>query len=397
MNLSEKPNDVSPSEKNGNILKYRIKKFLYAILSSLRRMSNQVGGISLKYFRSPTSIFWSIVYPIILVLLFGAMFGRTIETNYNLDVYDLDQSPESEDFIIALNNLPGLQVTLIEEDIDQVDEWLRTENKVILLEIPETYGLRVELNLTTNLTVYYDPSSATAKIILEFIEEVASIENIYHLEIDIKYDIIEENLHTNELKFIDSFVPGIIMIAISTIALFTNVSYDLEEKKSGILLKLATTPANKFEWIISKQIWQLFIAALSGVLTIAFALIFDFSANSMHPLMIIYVIFGSMTFSGIAMILVRIITNPDGVILASVLITIPQILLSGALVPLDAFPDALQYFSRIFPLYYLTEGMRYLMIDAAASAWWRFFLIAGSIAIGFFVLGIFATNWKKES
>jgi len=395
--LSEQSNEVPQQNERNNGDKNRFKKIMLNIGSSLRRISNQVGGISLKYFRSPSSIFWSIVYPVILILLFGAMFGRTIDTNYNLDVYDLDGSAESIALINDLDNLPGLTLNVIEEEVDQIDDWIREGNIIILLEIPQTWGLRVSLNMTSILTVYIDPSSATAKIILEIVEEVVSTQNINLLDIDVKYDVLLENLYTNELSFIDSLVPGIIMITISTIALFTSLSYDLEEKQSGILQKLATTPANKFEWIISKQIWQIFIAVLAGLLTILFALIYSFNASSLHPLMIVYIIFGTMTFSGIAMILVRIITNPDGVIIASVLITIPQILLSGALVPLDAFPEFLQLISRLFPLYYLTEGMRYLMIESASALWWRFFLISASIAIGFFIIGIFATNWKKDS
>ncbi|TET31388.1 MAG: ABC transporter permease [Candidatus Heimdallarchaeota archaeon] len=395
--MSEQSNEVPQQNERNNGDKNRFKKIMLNIGSSLRRISNQVGGISLKYFRSPSSIFWSIVYPVILILLFGAMFGRTIDTNYNLDVYDLDGSAESIALINDLDNLPGLTLNVIEEEVDQIDDWIREGNIIILLEIPQTWGLRVSLNMTSILTVYIDPSSATAKIILEIVEEVVSTQNINLLDIDVKYDVLLENLYTNELSFIDSLVPGIIMITISTIALFTSLSYDLEEKQSGILQKLATTPANKFEWIISKQIWQIFIAVLAGLLTILFALIYSFNASSLHPLMIVYIIFGTMTFSGIAMILVRIITNPDGVIIASVLITIPQILLSGALVPLDAFPEFLQLISRLFPLYYLTEGMRYLMIESASALWWRFFLISASIAIGFFIIGIFATNWKKDS
>ena len=395
--MSEQSNEVPQQNERNNGDKNRFKKIMLNIGSSLRRISNQVGGISLKYFRSPSSIFWSIVYPVILILLFGAMFGRTIDTNYNLDVYDLDSSAESIALINDLDNLPGLTLNVIEEEVDQIDDWIREGNIVILLEIPQTWGLRVSLNMTSILTVYMDPSSATAKIILEIVEEVVSTQNINLLDIDVKYDVLLENLYTNELSFIDSLVPGIIMITISTIALFTSLSYDLEEKQSGILQKLATTPVNKFEWIISKQIWQIFIAVLAGLLTILFALIYSFNASSLHPLMIVYIIFGTMTFSGIAMILVRIITNPDGVIIASVLITIPQILLSGALVPLDAFPEFLQLISRLFPLYYLTEGMRYLMIESASALWWRFFLISASIAIGFFIIGIFATNWKKDS
>ncbi|MHA1532863.1 MAG: ABC transporter permease, partial [Candidatus Heimdallarchaeota archaeon] len=126
--MSEQSNEVSQQHTRDNEEKNRFKKTLLNIGSSLKRITNQVGGISLKYFRSPSSIFWSIVYPVILILLFGAMFGRTIDTNYSLDVYDLDKSAESEKFIAALSDLPGLTINEIEEEIDLVDDWLNEKN-----------------------------------------------------------------------------------------------------------------------------------------------------------------------------------------------------------------------------------------------------------------------------
>ncbi|MCK5159217.1 MAG: hypothetical protein KAR08_08670, partial [Candidatus Heimdallarchaeota archaeon] len=132
--MSEQSNEAPQQNARDNEGKNRFKKTMLNIGSSLRRISNQTGGISIKYFRSPSSIFWSIVYPVILILLFGAMFGRTIDTYYSLDVYDLDKSTESEKLITALSDLPGLTINEIEEEIDLVDDWLNEKNKVILLE-----------------------------------------------------------------------------------------------------------------------------------------------------------------------------------------------------------------------------------------------------------------------
>ncbi len=366
------------------------------IRSSLRRITNQVKGISLRHFRSPSSIFWSVVYPIILILLFGSMFGRSIDTSYNLDVLDWDDSKESNDFIQYLGNLTSLTINIIEEQVIIPENWLKENNKDILLVIPFNWGNRLSLNLTSNLTVYSDPSSSTAKAILVIIEEAVTELNFDLLNLETRFGFLVESYYIEELSFIDSFVPGIIMISVTTIALFTGLSYDLEEKHSGILLKLATTPTMKFEWILSKQIWQVILTLIASTLTILFALIFDFTATSLHPMMIVFVIYGTMTFTGIAMILVRIITNPDGVILASVLLTIPQIFLSGALFPLDTLPQFLQYIGRIFPLFYLTEGIRALMLDYTKTQFWLYFSISTILAFGLFILGILVTNWKKE-
>ena len=128
------------------------------------------------------------------------------------------------------------------------------------------------------------------------------------------------------------------------------------------------------------------------------ALMYDFQATSLHPLMLVFIIFGSLTFSGIAMILARIIQNPEGVMAASMLFIIPNVLLSGALIPFDRLPEFLQYIARAMPLFYLTEGMRLLMLDLTYvnRQFWLVFFIAGTIAIGSFVIGILLTRWRKE-
>jgi ABC-type multidrug transport system permease subunit len=112
--------------------------------------------------------------------------------------------------------------------------------------------------------------------------------------------------------------------------------------------------------------------------------------------MLVFIIFGSLTFSGIAMILVRLIRNPEGVMATSVLFIIPNIILSGVLIPFDRLPIILQYLARASPLYYLTEGMRLLMLDYTKEQFWLVFFIAGTIAIGVFTMGILLTKWREE-
>lgn len=364
--------------------------------SSIRRIANQIGGLSLGFFRSPGLIFLIIVLPIILTLLFGALFGRTIDTNYQLDILDEDQSEESIQFTNYLGNDTGLMITVFDDaNVNPVD-WLKENTKIILLVIPPNWGADINNSIQTDLTVYYDHSSSSAKTILKIIEGAVIELNFEILAIENTLGVETENLYVDNLEFIDSLVPGIIMISVSTIALITSLSYDINEKQSGILRKFVTTPVFKFEWVFAKQFWQLILAFLASTLTILFALIFNFQVTNLHPAMLVLIFYGSLTFSGIAMILVRLITNPEGVMLASVLFTVPQILLSGALIPIDTFPLFLQYIARIFPIYYLTEGMRALMFSPSQGFFWINFSISTVMAIGFFTMGIIVTKWKQD-
>jgi len=374
----------------------KIKNFFIGIGKSTRRIANQVGGISLSYVRSPSALFWTVIFPITLILLFGAIFGRSLDTTYELYVFDEDNSDESAEFSSFLDNTTSLAVEVINDTELVPTDWLVENNKIILLVIPINWGFQINHTDDVILTVYYDPSSSAAQSILQIIEEAVAAKNFQLLSVEEDFGLEIENFYVRDLSFLDAFVPGVIMISVTTIALIIGLSYDIEERRSGIKSKFVTTPVFRFEWIFAKQIWQIFIALLVSTLTILFALIFDFQASSLHPLMLVFIIFGSLTFSGIAMILVRMIRNPEGVMVASVLFIIPNILLSGALIPFDTLPLVLQYVARASPLYYLTEGMRLLMLDFTKEQFWLVFFIAGIIAVGLFTLGILVTKWREE-
>ncbi|MHA1737027.1 MAG: ABC transporter permease [Candidatus Heimdallarchaeota archaeon] len=374
----------------------KIKNFFIGIGKSTRRIANQVGGISLGYVRSPSALFWTVIFPITLILLFGAIFGRSLDTTYELYVFDEDNSDESAEFSSFLDNTTSLAVEVINDTELVPTDWLVENNKIILLVIPINWGFQINHTDDVLLTVYYDPSSSAAQSILQIIEEAVAAKNFQLLAVEEDFGLEIENFYVRDLSYLDAFVPGVIMISVTTISLIIGLSYDIEERRSGIKSKFVTTPVFRFEWIFAKQIWQIFIALLVSTLTILFALIFDFQATSLHPLMLVFIIFGSLTFSGIAMILVRMIRNPEGVMVASVLFIIPNILLSGALIPFDTLPLVLQYVARASPLYYLTEGMRLLMLDFTKEQFWLVFFIAGIIAVGLFTLGILVTKWREE-
>ncbi|NHJ04349.1 MAG: ABC transporter permease [Candidatus Heimdallarchaeota archaeon] len=393
--MSEEILEEETSEKQLPRILNKFKFFFLGIYRSLERITNQVGAISLGFFRSPGLIFWSIILPIILLLLFGAIFGGSLQTNYQLNILDLDNSTESNSFIAYLDYNTTLKINQIENITEEPIDWLKEGNRLILLIIPENWGNNLNHSSNADLLVYYDHSSTSAQSILQIVEEAVLERNFQIMLIPNVIGVEIENFLVTDLEYIDYLIPGIIMISNSIIVLISGLSYDIEEKQSGIIKKFASTPMFKFEWLFAKQIWLIILVFISSTISILFGLIFDFNISSLQPIMFLFVIFATLTFSGIAMIFVRVINNPEGVMFASVLFTIPQILLSGALIPLDIFPDFLLYIARIFPLFYLTEGMRSLILDLTQQFWINF-AISAAFAVGIFITGIIVTKWKQE-
>jgi ABC-2 type transport system permease protein len=346
--------------------------------------------------RSPVTLIAALTYPIIIVLLFGSIFGRSVDVSYNLSVLDLDQSDQSSDFCAYLKTNTTLTISEIQDNSIEPITWMAEKNQVILLVIPENWGYNINNSLSTNLTVYYDESSSTAKGILEIVNEAVTKLNFQILGIDTPFGLIQDDYYLKDIRFIDSFIPGLIIVCISISVLIIGLNSDLDERASGVLIKYATTPVRKIEWIFAKQIWRFLMVISTSFIIILFALIFNYQISTLNPLMLLLILFGMMTFSGISMILVRLIDNPDGVMATSVLIILPQIFLSGTFVPLDSLPRFIQILAYFTPMYYLSEGMRLVMLEFARTQFWTYFIANILFALGFFIIGYLLTTWRSR-
>ena len=73
-----------------------IASFFKHIGHSFRRIGNHIGVSFREFSRSPVTILLLIVFPILLLLLFGSIFASEDLYSYHLEVQDYDNSSISE-------------------------------------------------------------------------------------------------------------------------------------------------------------------------------------------------------------------------------------------------------------------------------------------------------------
>ena len=65
-----------------------------------------------SFYRSKATLFWTLLFPILLILMFGAIFSGIGEAEYELIVVNYDESeiPISDTFIQILNDTDVLKL-----------------------------------------------------------------------------------------------------------------------------------------------------------------------------------------------------------------------------------------------------------------------------------------------
>ena len=92
-----------------------------------------------QWLRSIGTVFWTILFPVLLIMIFGAIFSGADNVSYNLVVQDLDQNEFSENFVKGLEKIDIINVTKIKSDID-VKKYMHDEDKSVALVIPKGFS-----------------------------------------------------------------------------------------------------------------------------------------------------------------------------------------------------------------------------------------------------------------
>jgi len=377
--------------------------------------------VDIKQFtRNKAVMFWTLAFPILIMLLFGAIFSGLGEQEYHIAVQNNDGGVWSTNLTDILNDTGVFIVDSIDPSEDP-EELVRSGGYNTILVIPDGYSDDLNASMTAlfmsqmagpnatgagaaaaqpiptaNLTAYYDPTDTSAMTKVSILSSVLQGMN-QGLSGASEMIVLESHTALGErLEFIDFFTPGIIAMSVMTSSLFGTVGINTELKQKGVLRKLATTPLSRPEWLLSNILYQLVMATLSVIAILlvgmaAFGL--EFQLNIFLP---VFVILNVFTFAGIGMLITRFVKEAQSAEAAANAIMFPMMFLSGIFFSFEMMPAFMQSVAKAMPLYYVAEGLRDSLVyaDMAGAAFNA--LVIGVIGMTVFVAGVFLTSWKDD-
>jgi ABC-2 type transport system permease protein len=355
----------------------------------------------LSVYREKTTMFFTLAFPIILILLFGTLFMSQDNVNFHLCVQDLDQSKSSKESIDALEQNGKFKITRVDPAVNAT-QYVRDNKANLVLVIPK--GLERSLMrrkffndfaASVTVTYIYDPSSSSVSTKMDILNGVLAGINQEMSGMPPFIKPVSKSILIKKYRFIEYFIPGIIAMAVMTLSLFGSVNSNTELRQKGIIRKLSTTPITRTEWVLSDILYQLTIAVVSTfvMLLVSYA-VFDVNLhiNAWLPAFISLDVFA---FVGIGMILTRFVKEAQSAAAAANAISFPMMFLSGSFFPIELMPNFLQTLAKTLPLYYVNEGLRAAMIFEDNAAALRDAAVIGIFAAVVFILGILATKWEE--
>jgi len=412
-------------------------------------------AVTKNWIRSRSGLFFSIMFPVLLLLVFGAIFsGGGGGGASTLFVQNLDRNPGgtatqlSVGFVDALNSTKTFTIKDVPADSD-AKVWARNNLgplggniRIVIISqgfqddvLNGTLKVRVgisysTLNTTyqyfapylsdtekwayeqglaqmrqyyenladrrTSLTIALDASDQSGAVIKNIVMNVANAFNYHIIGATSVIEFTDESVTSNRYGAVDYYLPGIIAAFIMTNGIIALTSNTTEFKRRGIIKRLSITPLTKFDWIIGNVLSQTLLSLmLTAIMIVVGWIVFNVQAIP-DALTVIMIFLGSVMFSGLGMILGGLVKDVEAASALGNAIAFPMMFLSGTYFPMDFMPSYLQSVSRVLPLTYFSEGLRYALIYRYTEGVLTNMAVVSALAVAFIILGSVVTRWKEK-
>lgn len=353
-----------------------------------------------QYLRMKSAAFFTFAFPVLLILVFGAIFSGG-PTKLDVPVQNLDAGSYGTNYLQVLNETGGVNVKIIPKDVN-IEQYIKDNSLSVAIMIPGNFSEQLNARLMSdgsgfvNITVYGDPSQSTFGSVMTSVNVAEAIMNYHFAQTEPILSVRVQSVASDAYENMDYFLPGVIGITIMTNSLYGMTAVCAEYKSRGYSKLLATTTLTKGEWLASKiLIYTVFLSA-SVVVTYTVGVLVWGLHVTLTPLMFLLLPAGALLFASAGMLLGSVCKDAESAAAVANAIGFPMMFLSGSFFPLELMPETLQLVAKGIPMTYLTNAARDTMLFGNNSSAVVNLVIVLVIGVALFIAGSRLMSWKEK-
>jgi ABC-2 type transport system permease protein len=326
-----------------------------------------------KFFRSPTLMLVSMVFPLVQLIVLGNAFGGKIK-DARLGVVDQDGGTQAVKVIEALNAVQSNAKTFFPiyyDNDQQAMEDVRTGRLDGAIIIPPQYSRRVYEQNRPHIALVVDNTdnfmSSTLEGIFGDLTKALNTPDVTpRIVQQVALDTVELYPYIEYMKYL---LPGSIVLAMFVSVMIGGGMLYIDDKARGVHEGYLVTPITKFELVAGLNIAGSIKAVLSGVVITVLGALLSGLGTVFTPLNFFYVLLLVVTTSVAfnTMMFLMMVRVEDPLVPRATFGILNTLLFfpSGAIYPIKAFPKWLQTIAYADPFTYAVHGFKAILLKDA--------------------------------
>jgi len=354
----------------------------------------------LDLWRAKMLLFFFILFPILLMTMFGYIYPPVPKSNANTGIIgtafpNLPVSLVQMDDGQTANLIAAQFIQLSQHQglftVSETASYQSARNQLVegnlkgIIIIPQGFSDALTAGQPATVQVTVDETNPTTASVVQseisavfnIIGSIMSVQNINNMDGGrVNPTFILQPISVNNIPLItgvsSSFqflAPGFMALTVITGALQGVASAISREKEQGTMDGLLVAPIPHRSIILGKVAAQTVRGLIQGFLILGLSmLLFGVRIYGSPIIMFIVMVLGTASFVGVGIILTAVAPDQETAQMMTVLLQFPMMFISGIMFPIDQLPGWMQYIGKGMPLYYAADALRKVIILNASLA-----------------------------
>jgi ABC-2 type transport system permease protein len=320
-----------------------------------------------RFFRDKLAIFFTILFPLIFLFVFGFMNRGSGDVSFKVAVINQSESAFAKDFTKQLGKQKIFEVSKDVSTIAQADLKMSRSQIDGAIILPKDFGVvqpGAKHPSGTALVRYTQNSQQAGTALTSVLEAEFKGVNGQFVSLEEPFTVKGQATQREGLSRFDYAFAGLLGFSIIGMGIFGPINVFPELKKQGILRRLHTTPLKVWQYFLSTVATQLILGAISIAVLFFFAItVFDLHVVGNWLELALFIALGISCILGIGLAIGGWAKNERQAAPLSNIVVFPMMFLSGTFFPRFLMPEWLQNLSTFLPLTPIIDGIRLIATE----------------------------------
>lgn len=313
-------------------------------------------------FRSPQAVFFSLFFPIVLIVIFGALSGGG---GISLSIAFSSGSDTNNAVYKAISHSPVFDIKKSTDD--DIEDRLRKGRITAIVTIKK------DAAAGSGYDVHLKSTSAGQRdlpVLETILNDIINRINEKGKPVADNYaTVTKEEIAGRPYKSIDFYLPGMLGFSLIGASVFGVAFVFFSLRETLVLKRMYSTPIHKGYIVVGEGIGRVIFQLTTAVVLILFGRYF-YGFTLAHgwitfmELMLLSLL-GLIVFMGFGFIISSVAKNQNVIPIYANLFMFPQYFLSGTFFSRNALPQGIQPFLKYLPLTALNDSMRKVSFEGA--------------------------------
>lgn len=323
---------------------------------------------TLRYFRDRTAIFFTVLFPLIFLFIFGGIFGKGGDVSFKVAIINQSGSSYANTFVDEARKQTKLfRIDDKATSLDAAKEKMSRGELDAAIVIPSDFGgvKQGQTTPTGAAQIYYTQNNQQAgQTLVPVVQALFQPLNAHFVQTQVPFTVAAQQTNDKGLSSFDYTFSGLLGFSLLGLGIFGPVNAFPELKKQGILRRFSTTPIRVWQYFTANMFSQVVVGLFAISIMFAVALtVFHLNLVGNIAELVLYIAIGIITMLGFGLAIGGWAKNERQAAPIANLVTFPMMFLSGTFFPRFLMPDWLQQISAFLPLTPIIDGIRLIATE----------------------------------